>query len=489
MKKFTLLLVFVSVVLFHNPKSVLAYNIAACDLTYVCLGGNDYLITVTYFWDCRGNIPSDSTILVNFISTCDTFTSVFSVHGIPETISTTCSCCPQINCCDSNFPGCVYGIMKYVYQNQVTLPTCSDWVIWCNGGSRNVSDDLSNPTSQNLYMHSSLNNLMVPCNSSPQFTNDPLTLLCENQNSCYNQGAFDPDGDSLVYFLEVPQVAAGVPVTYNTGYSASYPIPSNPPLRIDSITGDIFINPDTLFICTLAVRIEEWRHINGVPMMINYTIRDMQLNVALNCTNIIPTMAGINLNATQYSPNDTNYNLNFHYGDTVNINIYSYDADVPPQNLTMLWNGGIPDGNWSVTGNGTTNPVGHFHHDPFVNPFAIPICFTVSIHDNSCPFMGEQTLSYCLTDTSSVSIDSYAGGKTQFDIYPNPAKESINIIFASQPDVEAFIEIVSMDGKLLQYIPIKDKNTEINISALPSGVYFVKLSSNDGISVRKMIKQ
>jgi hypothetical protein len=58
MKKFYLLLV--SVVLLHNPKSVIAENIAACDLTYVCLGGNDYLITVAYFRSCGDIFPLDS---------------------------------------------------------------------------------------------------------------------------------------------------------------------------------------------------------------------------------------------------------------------------------------------------------------------------------------------------------------------------------------------------------------------------------------------
>jgi hypothetical protein len=209
----------------------------------------------------------------------------------------------------------------------------------------------------------------------------------------------------------------------------------------------------------------------------------------VNCSNSIPTLAGINPNATQYSPVDTNYNLNINFGDTVDFNVYAFDADVPPQNLTMDWNHGIPDGIFSVIDNVTPNPTGHFHHDPFANPFVIQICFTVTVRDNFCPFMGQQTFSYCLTDTSTFSIDSYNDGNLLFTIYPNPAVETINLIFNSKPDEETTVKLYGIDGKLLQKIPVKEKNTEINVSDLPKGIYFVKLTNSEGTTFRKMIKE
>lgn len=74
-----------------------------------------------------------------------------------------------------------------------------------------------------------------------------------------------------------------------------------------------------------------------------------------------------------------------------------------------------------------------------------------------------------------------------FEIYPNPAKETITIEFNVYPNDNSFVEIFSIDSKLIQRFPILRKTTEINISSLHSGVYIIKISGNDGIGIKKLI--
>lgn len=84
-------------------------------------------------------------------------------------------------------------------------------------------------------------------------------------------------------------------------------------------------------------------------------------------------------------------------------------------------------------------------------------------------------------------IDENPTQNPQFSIYPNPASESITIDFSAYPNDDSFVEIFSIEGKLVKRFPIIQKKTEVRISELLSGVYIVKVSDNSGIAIRKLI--
>ena len=72
-------------------------------------------------------------------------------------------------------------------------------------------------------------------------------------------------------------------------------------------------------------------------------------------------------------------------------------------------------------------------------------------------------------------------------IFPNPTQGIINI---DTNDLLAEYEIFSMDGKYLEYGNVNGKgSSQIDISALPSGLYTLRLISNDEILVQKVIKE
>ena len=60
----------------------------------------------------------------------------------------------------------------------------------------------------------------------------------------------------------------------------------------------------------------------------------------------------------------------------------------------------------------------------------------------------------------------------EFQIYPNPANEFINIESFSDNDI---VQIYDFTGKLILSSKVK---SQIDISALSSGMYVVKLNSN-----------
>jgi uncharacterized repeat protein (TIGR03803 family) len=70
-------------------------------------------------------------------------------------------------------------------------------------------------------------------------------------------------------------------------------------------------------------------------------------------------------------------------------------------------------------------------------------------------------------------------------VYPNPASDNF-IIEAPQ---NATIEISNIEGKVIKTILNENIKTIIDLGSLSSGVYFIKVMTNKGITVKKLIKQ
>ena len=80
----------------------------------------------------------------------------------------------------------------------------------------------------------------------------PAPYICAGQPYCYNNGAIDADGDSLVYSLQTPLNGSGG-VNYLTGYSSSNPISGT--TVFDQITGDLCMNTTQAEVSVIAMKI------------------------------------------------------------------------------------------------------------------------------------------------------------------------------------------------------------------------------------------
>jgi hypothetical protein len=79
---------------------------------------------------------------------------------------------------------------------------------------------------------------------------------------------------------------------------------------------------------------------------------------------------------------------------------------------------------------------------------------------------------------------------SSLNIYPNPAIDHITIEL-SEPgsNINGTITIFGMSGLSLIQQQVQDSRPEINISLLPKGIYFVKLSSIEKNEFGKFIKE
>lgn len=99
-------------------------------------------------------------------------------------------------------------------------------------------------------------------------------------------------------------------------------------------------------------------------------------------------------------------------------------------------------------------------------------------------------LSFVGTVTGINNIDNYVSNITAF---PNPSTDVINVELNAQKSSTIKLQLVDVTGKLIKEInagEIQGKyNTTINTTGISKGIYFLKISANDAVEVKKIIIQ
>ena len=372
-------------------KEMKASHAMGADLTYECLGGNQYRITLAFYRDCSG-ISAPTNVSIRLTSTCgDNVTTTLSrVAGTGAEIS---PICPTINTRCSG--GTYTGVQKWEYERVVTLPSaCDEWTFAFEGANNSSARNgaistINNPGNTYLYVESYLNVNLAPCNNSPTFSNDPVPFICIGQEFCFNHGATDSDGDSIAYELITPMTTANATVQYLNPYSNLDPLATTTGLTFNEITGDFCMTPSMAQTSVMGVLVKEYR--NG--QLIGSVIRDMQLNTE-TCTNSNPYVTGID-GTGQFSATAC-------VGEVITFNIPSVDDDADDI-LTMTWDNGITGA--TLTPNAADKPVGAFNWDTTVGGItAGTYSFTVTIEDDNCPYKGFQTYGFTI-ELTEMTVD------------------------------------------------------------------------------------
>lgn len=260
-----------------------ATHALGAELTYECLGNDEYLVRLTFYRDCNGNISInliDTDVKIN--SSC--FNTVLNLSLQPPTVYgppfdqylqdyEIPIYCEASNCGSGNLP----GIQEIVYEGTVTLPPCDDYTFsYVEYARSEAIQTVINPEQDSIRVEAFLNNLFAPCNSSPQFDVPARGIICLNQPNTMIHTATDFDGDLLVYSLYAPLNGPNSSVVYSTGYTFNNPINNS---NFDFAEGILDITPTEVSVSVLGVLVEEYR--NGV--LIGSVMRDFQVTVVTSC--------------------------------------------------------------------------------------------------------------------------------------------------------------------------------------------------------------
>ena len=78
---------------------------------------------------------------------------------------------------------------------------------------------------------------------------------------------------------------------------------------------------------------------------------------------------------------------------------------------------------------------------------------------------------------------------SNFAIYPNPTTDIINIKSKNNVAINN-VQITDINGRVVNEVNLKSEaNTQINISELTAGVYFLKITTDQGVGSTKIIKK
>ncbi|MES2561054.1 MAG: hypothetical protein V4590_15025, partial [Bacteroidota bacterium] len=280
-------------------------------------------------------------------------------------------------------------------------------------------------TWQNFYVDAVVNRChsVAPCNSSPELSNDPFAVMCGGENYVFNNGAIDPDFDSLSFAFAPALQAFNSSVTYLPPFAWDKPMPWSGAanaefpggIRCDPLTGDISFTPGNAggqnFYGIMCIVVKQWKTIGGVPTLIGTTRRDIQMVVLANCPpNNPPRLVTNPPNGT--NPNAPKTSWEVCAGEQLCFTVTAKDTDfIPPiiSDTTYLsWNGALAS--LGATFQPTYLPANRKKPAPLGGPREDqyqfcwtpddsrvsnnPYYFTISAKDNRCPNPGRVTRAF-----------------------------------------------------------------------------------------------
>ena len=389
-----------------------ASHLIGGDMTYKCLGGNDYRIILTLYRDCSG-VDLLTTQDIQITSSCGGQTLTLneidlspnnpSTNGMTDTSYLCSSYINQTTCSNGSYP----GVEIHKYTADINLPDCADWTFSWSSCCRNpaysypaVNDcgqsfpdaitRVNNPSSLGQAFVATMDNSDGACNSSPNFNFTPRAFICQGQEIYMDHGGTDPDGDSLVYSLVAPLENLTDTITYTTGFSSQNPITVVPGTTFDihPQTGTMLIypqnfgiacnNPDSVEQSSMAVQVSQYR--NGV--LVGTTIRDIQIVTLPGCEPLNAFSAGITdiSVATNFINDSTVYVC---AGDTLEFSVTIVDtSNLDSFSIRTNFKDFVPNASFSSSG---ANPViGTFYVTPTNNDVGF-YSFIVEASNNTCP--------------------------------------------------------------------------------------------------------
>ena len=273
-----------------TPLILRATHLVGGEMTYTCLGDNIYEIQLVIYRDCgptntngTGFDATGDVAIYNSnneqVQLVQISNPISSIIG-DETVGNDCLELPTGLCIEQGVYNFIVELPPIEGGYQIAYQRCcrNDQII-----------NIDNPGDfgSTFTVHIPGSDEVNECNSSPVFNSSPPVALCLGDEINLDLSATDPDGDELVYELTTPLNGANdidptaitpppfTPIVWETGYSETYPIDSQPPIQINPATGSITGTLSMMGMFVIGIKVKEYR--DGI--LINEIIRDFRFLV------------------------------------------------------------------------------------------------------------------------------------------------------------------------------------------------------------------
>jgi len=382
-------------------QTLKASSMLGGEMTWTCVGKDSFLVKVVIYKVCTWQTISNPLMRV-ICSANNSQLSSFYLSN-PSSVEITSFCTGACYSCQSSGCPLVYGIVEHTFIKLIDLSnagSCCKLTLTVQAECCWANVTTLNAANKAPFIDAQLNRCLNPCDHSPKFTNPPLTIICVGQDVVFNHGVIDENtlnngglSDSLSYEWTPVLESLNNPISYTGQYTFNHPVyywgfknsQRSLPLgfHLNEENGDIAFRPIQIEQTIMALKVTEWRRIDGIMQNIGYIKRLYHVKVIDCPQNTSPTLSGPYFKAVYAS-------------DTVNFNIYSDDADTSVSTfLKMSWNKSIANATWSDNTGVVLHPIGHFRWIPSIRDISdIPYLFTVKVSDDICTVEGQANRAY-----------------------------------------------------------------------------------------------
>ena len=108
-------------------------------------------------------------------------------------------------------------------------------------------------------------------------------------------------------------------------------------------------------------------------------------------------------------------------------------------------------------------------------------------NDNSAPTTTAQNMRLdTITFTSVLGTNEFLSSK--FSVFPNPVNNVINFS-NDQNAVVSTVDLTDLNGRVIKSLKVNATEGQISVSDLATGMYMMKITTDQGIAVKKIVKQ
>ncbi|MDX2135425.1 MAG: gliding motility-associated C-terminal domain-containing protein [Saprospiraceae bacterium] len=273
------------------PAGVFATHIVGGEMTYRCLGNNQYEITLTVYRDCYTGVPwFDNPAYVAVYNAEWNKVGPTYQFALNAASNDTLSISLDNPCLTVPPDVCVH---RTIYKRTITLEYSPGGytLVYQRCCRNNLIRNTPDPLNTGISIVAEIrDDALLQCNGGATFNSWPPVAICINEPIDFDHAATDPDGDSLVYRLCTP---LNGPDSLNPRPLTPFPGPyeeiiwvdppynesnmlGGVPLTIDVYTGFMTGIPNTIGNFVVGVCVDEYRD----GLIISTTRRDFQYNVS-----------------------------------------------------------------------------------------------------------------------------------------------------------------------------------------------------------------
>lgn len=320
-----------------------ANHFIGADMTYTCIGGNQYQVSLTVYRDCFGGgpalDPSYDVKIFDLVSNMEVNTLTVTHDGvitIDNTSADPCVVIPPSLCLE-----------KAIYTGTITLdPSLNGYYFHftdcCFAQSVN---NIQTPNGTSLSVGAILPPITsisgTSCLSSPKFNEEPPIALCLFEELSLDLGAewSSYPNATLTYSFFTPDDPQTLnppfdQVNWLPDYDADYAIPSDSTIEINQFTGEITGTPMQLGYFLMGVKviaIEDGLVVNEIDRVFRYAVVDCNVNRSIAGFEVEPICGDLTVDFANESFGADSYEWNF---DDITSSENETDLESPVHTFT-----------------------------------------------------------------------------------------------------------------------------------------------------------